>query len=84
MIMETNIIRIGNSAGVRIPSVILKDCRMKNGDKVKIATEGRRIIIDLADPFAELDAYMVDDGSDALEIAEELRSTRINVRNITF
>jgi len=82
--METTITRIGNSAGVRIPSAILKACRMKNGDKVKIITEGRKIILVLENPFAELDALMCDDGRDALEIAAELRNTRVNDREIDF
>jgi len=82
--METSITRIGNSAGVRIPSAILKNCRMKNGDKVKITSEGRKIVIEMANPFAELDALMDDDGRDALEIAAELRNTRVNDREIDF
>lgn len=41
--MKTNIIRIGNSQGVRIPKVLLEQSRL--GSEVEIEVEGDRIVI---------------------------------------
>jgi len=50
--------------------------------KTNINSEKRNSVIELANPFAELDKLICDDGRDALEIAAELRSTRVNNRVI--
>lgn len=41
--MKTNIVPIGNSKGVRIPKVLLKECAME--DAVEIEREGKSLII---------------------------------------
>ncbi len=41
--MKTNIVRIGNSKGIRLPKSILKKCRFK--DAVEIEVEGDVLII---------------------------------------
>jgi antitoxin MazE len=37
--MKAEIIKIGNSKGLRIPSTILKQCRMKNAVNLKVEDE---------------------------------------------
>ncbi|MBI4823106.1 MAG: AbrB/MazE/SpoVT family DNA-binding domain-containing protein [Nitrospirae bacterium] len=41
--MKTNIVPVGNSRGIRIPKVMLKECNIE--DKVEMEREGRRLII---------------------------------------
>jgi len=41
--MKTNIIRIGNSKGIRLPKPILKQCGLDDG--VEIEVEGNRLVI---------------------------------------
>ena len=41
--MKTNIVRIGNSKGIRLPKSILEQCRLK--DSVEIEVEGNVLII---------------------------------------
>ena len=41
--MLTDVVRIGNSKGVRIPAVILKECNIT--DKVKMEVKDGKIII---------------------------------------
>lgn len=41
--MKTNIVRIGNSKGIRLPKSILEQCRLK--DSVEIEVEGDAVII---------------------------------------
>ncbi len=78
--MEATIIRIGNSEGVRIPAKMLKACSLKHGDSVNITACGNRIIIEVNNPFAELNDIHPEDTRDALEIAASLRGSRANTR----
>ena len=41
--MKTNIVRIGNSKGIRLPKSVLKQCHLK--DSVEIEVEGDTLII---------------------------------------
>lgn len=41
--MKTNLIKIGNSKGIRIPSHILKECDFK--DKIELEVEKNKIIL---------------------------------------
>ena len=41
--MKTNIVRIGNSKGIRLPKSVLEQCRLK--DSVEIEVEGNTLII---------------------------------------
>ena len=43
--METKIIAIGNSKGVRLPKQALRECRLKTGDTVRLDVRGRSIVI---------------------------------------
>jgi len=41
--VKTNIVRIGNSKGIRLPKSVLEQCRLK--DSVEIEVEGNTLII---------------------------------------
>jgi len=41
--MKTNIIRIGNSKGIRLPKSLLEQCRLK--DTVEVEVDGNTIIL---------------------------------------
>ncbi|MCK5581366.1 MAG: AbrB/MazE/SpoVT family DNA-binding domain-containing protein [Candidatus Omnitrophica bacterium] len=41
--MKVNIITIGNSKGIRIPKVLLEQCRIHN--RVDLIADGRKLII---------------------------------------
>jgi antitoxin MazE len=43
--METKIIVIGNSRGVRLPRAALKECRLNEGETVRLDIRGRSIVI---------------------------------------
>lgn len=43
--METKIIVIGNSKGLRLPKTALKECRLKAGETVRLDVRGRSILI---------------------------------------
>jgi antitoxin component of MazEF toxin-antitoxin module len=43
--METKIIVIGNSKGVRLPKQALRECRLKAGETVRLDVRGRSIVI---------------------------------------
>ena len=43
--METKIIAIGNSKGVRLPKAALNECRLSEGETVNLDVRGRSIII---------------------------------------
>jgi len=45
--VKTNIVRIGNSKGIRLPKSVLEQCRLK--DSVEIDVEGETLIIRPAD-----------------------------------
>ena len=41
--MKANIVRIGNSKGIRLPKPVLEQCGLK--ESVEIETEGNRLVI---------------------------------------
>ena len=41
--LKTQIVRIGNSKGIRLPKTILEQCHLK--DQVELLVEGNRLII---------------------------------------
>lgn len=41
--MKTNIVRIGNSKGIRLPKSVLEQCQLK--DTVEIEVEGNALIV---------------------------------------
>ena len=43
--METKIIAIGNSKGVRLPKAALEECKLGEGDSVRLYVRGRAIVI---------------------------------------
>jgi len=43
MAMKTNIVRIGNSKGIRLPKSVLDQCRLK--DSVELEVEGNALVI---------------------------------------
>ena len=81
--MTANIIKIGNSKGIIIPSSILKQLSLNNGDEITLSIEDKRLVISksagftgpFTGPFAALKPYCDAWGDeDAMKIAEELRS----------
>ena len=42
--MESDIIRIGNSHGVRIPRPVLDECGLTDKDRVDLTVEGTRLV----------------------------------------
>ena len=59
--MEIDVVKIGNSRGIRIPQSILKQCKIT--DKVEMRVEGSRIVLEhprcregWAEAFASLGA----------------------------
>lgn len=49
--MRADIVRIGNSKGIRIPAAILRECGMEYGLDLKVE-EGRLILTPLKEPRA--------------------------------
>ena len=43
--MKTNIRKIGNSAGMILPAVILKKLHLSEGDEIEISENGSQIVI---------------------------------------
>lgn len=43
--MESKIIAIGNSKGLRLPKQLLKQCKLTDGQTVSIAVKGADIVI---------------------------------------
>jgi len=43
--LKTNIIRIGNSQGIRLPKTVLQQCGLKDEDEVELEIESDQIII---------------------------------------
>ncbi len=83
--MLTNIIRIGNSNGVRISASLLKSLGWRESDSVKVTTSKGQIIIDKIDksPFAAISSGgWYDDERDPHEISDEIYKGRINTRTI--
>jgi antitoxin MazE len=73
--MQTEIVRIGNSKGVRIPVYILKECNIR--DKIEITVQDGKIIISpVAEPrnsWCESFKGMHEDGEDKLIVNENVR-----------
>ena len=44
--METRIVAVGNSHGLRIPKALLEQARLAPGDKVQIGVESGRLIVE--------------------------------------
>ena len=44
--METQVIKWGNSQGIRLPRHVLQECMLQVNDRVRLYTEGGRIIIE--------------------------------------
>jgi antitoxin MazE len=76
--MKTNVIRIGNSRGVRIPKVLLAQCGLR--DAVELDVQGGRLVIRRADRprrgWDEAFRKMGERGDDTLLDAESLRARR--------
>ena len=71
--MKTEIIRIGNSQGVRIPKSLLERCGLRGA--VEMSVEGDRLVIAPApavrEGWAEAFKAMADHGDDAPLMSEE-------------
>jgi len=74
--MLTDVVKIGNSKGIRIPAVILKECQI--ADKVEMEVQdGRIIIIPFSKPrknWSEQFKEMRKEGDDKLLIDANLDS----------
>jgi antitoxin MazE len=66
--MRTNIVRIGNSRGIRIPKALLEQCKL--GETVELEVENDRLVIRPADRprqgWDEAFLQMAEHGDDAL------------------
>ncbi len=74
--MNVDLVRIGNSRGVRIPKPIIEQCGF--GDRVRFEVEGDRLIIGPAERLRggwdQAFAAMAAAGDDALLLPEDLVS----------
>ena len=73
--MQTDVVKIGNSKGIRIPAIILKECKIANKVEMEVQ-DGKIIIIPVSNPrknwgdqFKEMrkngdDKLLIDDTSD--------------------
>ena len=70
--MQTDVVKIGNSKGIRIPAVILKECSIS--DKVEMEVKDGKIIIAPASKprkgWAEQFKEMAKNGDDKLLIGD--------------
>lgn len=75
--MKTNIIRIGNSRGLRLPKALLAQCKLE--EAVEIEVEDNRLVIRPATApragWNEAFATMAARGDDALLDRKELKPT---------
>lgn len=72
--MQADIIRIGNSKGVRIPAAVLKECGIEDSVEL-LVSEGQIILKPLKQPRAGWEAafkQMHAAGDDVLIVAENL------------
>lgn len=81
--MRTNIIKIGNSKGIIIPSKALKTLGLK--DSVELEVHSHTITIrgieEKSNPFDKIShGGWFNDSRDAHEISRELSGTRVNSR----
>lgn len=76
--MKTNVVRIGNSRGIRIPKSLLEQCRL--GETVELEVEKNKLVILPArKPRSDWDEafrWMAEQGDDALLDRESLSPTR--------
>ncbi len=83
--MRTDLIRIGNSRGIRIASSILKQLGWKLRDSIDVNVVGDKIVLEnkslAKDVFSAISkGGWYEDERDAYEIADELYKTRVNER----
>ena len=58
--METRIVAVGNSHGLRIPKALLEQARLAPGDKVRIGVESGEVVVDSVEStFATGDALNI-------------------------
>jgi antitoxin MazE len=66
--MRTNIVRIGNSRGIRIPKALLEQCQL--GESVELEVQNGQLIVRPADyprqGWDEAFSQMAEQGDDAL------------------
>jgi len=72
--MEVDVVRIGNSKGIRIPAIVLKECNIT--DKVEmIVKDGQIIMLPVENPregWADMFKVMKASGEDKLLIEDNL------------
>ncbi len=72
--MQTDVVKIGNSKGIRIPAIILKECQI--ADKVEMEVhDGKIIIVPISNPrknWSEQFKEMRKKGADKLLIDDTL------------
>ena len=83
--MRTELIRIGNSRGIRIASSLLKQLGWELQDPIDVNVMDGKIVLEnkslSVNPFAAISqGGWYEDPRDAHEIADELYGTRINSR----
>ena len=72
--MKTEIIKIGNSKGIRIPAYILKECNITGKISMEVK-DGKIIITPLEEPrrgWGKKFEYMKNNGDDKLIISEDI------------
>lgn len=72
--MKTNIIKIGNSKGIRIPAFILKECNFANEVELRIY-KGNIVISPVKAPRQNWDALyktMHEEGDDVLFVSDSI------------
>jgi antitoxin component of MazEF toxin-antitoxin module len=85
--MRTDLIKIGNSCGIRIAASLLKQLGWKLKDPIQISVDnGTLVMKNMAkepDPFAAISkGGWYDDPRDSHEIADELYNSRVNTREV--
>ena len=85
--MRTDLIKIGNSCGIRIAASLLKQLGWKLKDPIQISVDnGTLVLKNIAkepDPFAAISkGGWYDDPRDSHEIADELYNSRVNTREV--
>lgn len=76
--MKTNVVRIGNSRGIRIPKKLLEECRLEDTVELE-AHKGHLVIRSAAKPrsgWEEAFRRMAEQGDDTLLDRESLAPTK--------
>ena len=76
--MKTNIIRIGNSRGIRIPKALLEQCRLQDEVELEVV-DGHLVVCASTKPrsgWADAFRHMHEHGDDALLDRESLPATQ--------